>query len=308
MLSGCATSSRQSIPTSSFWQDIISERSGRDWWLQITDALDHVAYVVLVATPNSMKSDMVREEWRYARQQGVCVLPVQTSDALDFSSLPRWIQTKHFANLKTKPQWDAFVAELRRECVSPRVPFMADDLPKDFVKRPDEFEPIVQLLLDEMRDQRNPIAITTALRGAGGFGKTTLAKAVCHDPRIQEAFDDGIVWVTLGEKVDNLPGKVAELTGMLSGEASDFGSLEPAKSRLRELLADRDILMVIDDVWKMAHLEPFLQGGPTAPGSSPRAISTRCPSSAVTSKLTPCSRTRRRSCSRQACRRIANRR
>ena len=33
------------------WQDIISERSGRDWWLQIADALDNVAYMVVVATP-----------------------------------------------------------------------------------------------------------------------------------------------------------------------------------------------------------------------------------------------------------------
>jgi len=33
-------------------------------------------------------------------------------------------------------------------------------------------------------------------------------------------------------------------------------------TRLRELLAERDILLVIDDVWDAAHLEPFLQGGP----------------------------------------------
>ena len=37
-------------PDIHLWQDIVSERSGRDWWLQITDALDHVAYMVMVAT------------------------------------------------------------------------------------------------------------------------------------------------------------------------------------------------------------------------------------------------------------------
>jgi hypothetical protein len=260
-------------PDINLWQDIIGERSGRDWWLQITDALDHVAYMVMVATPEALNSDVVHKEWRYARQQGVRVLPVQASDALDFNSLPRWMKTKHFADLKTQPQWEAFVAELRREYAEPRVPFMADDLPEDFVRRPEEFEPIIQLLLDEKREQRTAVAvaITTALRGAGGFGKTTLAKAVCHDPRIQEMFDDGVLWVTLGEKVDNLAGKVAELTSMLSGEVSNFGSLEPAKTRLRELLADRHILIVIDDVWDAAHLEPFLQGGP----HSARLITTR---------------------------------
>ena len=235
-------------PEIKLWQDVISERAGKDWWLQITDALDHVAYMVVVATPEAMSSDAVQKEWRYARQQGVCVLPVQASDGLNLDSLPRWMRTQQFADLKVKAQWDLFIGDLHRLREMPRVPFMAEDLPKDFVARPEEFEPLIRLLLDKKREQRNPVAITTALRGAGGFGKTTLAKAVCHDHRIQEVFDDGVLWVTLGEKVDNLPGKVAELTSMLSGERTDFGSLEPAVTKLRELLADRDILMVIDDV------------------------------------------------------------
>jgi WD40 repeat protein len=249
-------------PEIDLFQDVISLHSGKDWWLQITNALNQVAYMVLVATPDAMASEAVRKEWRYARQQGVCVLPVQASEALDFSSLPRWMRTQQFANLKVKEQWELFIGDLHRACQTPRVLFMAEDLPKDFVARPAEFEPLIKMLLDERREQRNPVAITTALRGAGGFGKTTLAKAVCHDERIQEVFKDGVLWVTLGEKVDNLVGKVAELTTMLSGEPTNFTSKEAAVTRLRELLADRDILMVIDDVWEPAHLDPFLQGGP----------------------------------------------
>jgi hypothetical protein len=249
-------------PEINLFQDVISLHSGKDWWLQITNALNQVAYMVLVATPDAMASEAVRKEWRYARQQGVCVLPVQTSDDLDFDSLPRWMKTKQFANLEVTEQWKLFIDDLHRPCEAPRVPFMAEDLPKDFVTRPAEFEPIIRLLIDKAREQRAPVAITTALRGAGGFGKTTLAKAVCHDHRIQEVFDDGALWVTLGEKVDNLVGKVGELTTMLSGEPANFTSKEAAATRLRELLSDRDILLVIDDVWDPAHLDPFLQGGP----------------------------------------------
>lgn len=249
-------------PDIDLWQDIISERAGRDWWLQITDALNHIAYMVVVATPDATRSEFVRKEWRYARQQGVCVLPVKASEELDFDSLPRWMKTAHFADLKVKEQWDVFVSDLYRPCRQLRVPFMVEDLPEDFVARPVEFNQVIGLLLDKRREQRVPVAITTALRGAGGFGKTMLARAVCHDSFVQEAFDDGILWVTLGEKVDSLVGKVTELTSVLSGELTVFGSLEPAVTMLRELLADRDILMVIDDVWDPAHLEPFLQGGP----------------------------------------------
>ena len=39
-----------------------------------------------------------------------------------------------------------------------------------------------------------------AIHGGGGFGKTTLAIAVCHDPEVIRTFPNGILWVTMGEK------------------------------------------------------------------------------------------------------------
>jgi len=49
------------------WQDRVGMEGGRDWWLQITEALDKVDFMVLVMTPSAMGSEMVRKEWRYAR-------------------------------------------------------------------------------------------------------------------------------------------------------------------------------------------------------------------------------------------------
>ena len=145
----------------------------------------------------------------------------------------------------------------RRERV--RVPFMVEDLPLDFVPRPQEFEALLNKLLDQKREE--PVAITAALRGAGGYGKTTMAKALCHDERIQQAFDDGILWVTLGENPGNLVGKVVDLIETLSYERPGFTGIDAATARLAELLADRDILLGIDDAWNAAHLKPFIQGG-----------------------------------------------
>ena len=62
-----------------------------------------------------------------------------------------------------------------------RVPMMAPEPPVDFVQRPVEFEALKRKLLDAKGDA---VAITAALRGAGGYGKTTLAKALAHDPDI----------------------------------------------------------------------------------------------------------------------------
>jgi hypothetical protein len=78
---------------------------------------------------------------------------------------------------------------------------MAPKPPGEFVDRPHEYEALKELLL---ADGDRPVAITAALRGAGGYGKSTLAQALCHDPDVVAAFPDGILWTTLGEN----PGEV----------------------------------------------------------------------------------------------------
>ena len=239
------------------WQDRVGMEGGRDWWLQITEALDLVQFMALVITPSAIQSETVRKEWRYARQQGVCVYPIKGSPNLDFTSLPRWMRDSHFYDLDH--EWQKFVNDLSLSCETKRVPFMVEDLPEGFVPRPGEFDQLLKLLINERREE--PVAITAALRGAGGYGKTTLAKALCHDERVQEAFDDGILWVTLGESPGDLTGRVEDLIVTLGDERHNFTTLDAAVSRLKELLADRDILIVIDDVWDRAHVNPFIQGG-----------------------------------------------
>ena len=239
------------------WQDRVGMEGGKDWWQQITEALDVVEFMVLVMTPAAMRSEMVRKEWRYARQQGVCVYPVKGEPDLEFNSLPHWMRSVHFYDLDY--EWQKLVNDLNTRCQQARVPFMVEELPADYVPRPQEYEALIDKLLDQRREE--PVAITAALRGAGGYGKTTMAQALCHDERIQQAFDDGILWVTLGEHPGNLVGKVEDLIYMLSHERPGFTGIDAAAARLAELLADRDILLVVDDVWDAMHLKPFLQGG-----------------------------------------------
>lgn len=141
---------------------------------------------------------------------------------------------------------------------------MAAGLPGDFVARPREFDQLVALLTEQGWAQ-------VALNGAGGFGKTTLALALCHDPRIQQAFSDGILWVTLGKTPGNLTGRVLDLVEALSERRPGFTDLEAATAELAEQLGERRLLIVIDDVWNQAHLKPFLQGG----GRCARLMTTR---------------------------------
>jgi WD40 repeat protein len=250
------------------WQDRVGMEGGRDWWLQITDVLDKVDFMVLIMTPRAVESEIVRKEWRYARQNGVCVYPVIAAPNLDFNQLPQWMRKVHFYNLgldtsafQAGPNWVKFVADLRGSCNAPRVPFMAEDLPNDFIVRPEKIDGALGHLLDAKRE--NPLALTAALRGAGGYGKTTIAKAICHHPAVQEAFSDGILWVTLGENNSeaDLIGKLNDLIYTLRRERSGAVGLDNVSKEFADLLAERSFLLVIDDVWNSQHLRPFLQGG-----------------------------------------------
>ena len=137
-------------------------------------------------------------------------------------------------------------------------PFMAEDLPENFVQRPREFEPLVTYLLE--RERNRPVAITAALKGAGGYGKTILARAICHDRRIRKAFRDGIFWVTLGEKPD-VAGGLTKLYQKLTDSTRTFVDGEQAAGELAQQWENKHCLVVVDDVWNEAHLRPFLRGG-----------------------------------------------
>ena len=120
------------------------------------------------------------------------------------------------------------------------------------------FEQLMNQLLDKGRE--NPVTITTALHGAGGLGKTTLAAALCHHDDIITAFDDGILWVTLGQKPQIQAG-LTKLYAALTGEHPGFVDEEDAAFHLAQKLEDKSCLIVIDDVWDAAHLQTFMRGG-----------------------------------------------
>ncbi|MCB0195151.1 MAG: TIR domain-containing protein [Anaerolineae bacterium] len=244
---------KEGIPV---WQDRVKMEGGRDWWLQIVDALDQVEFMVLIVTPAAMQSPVVKKEWTYARQRGVCVYPVWGATPVDLTALPRWLRDSRFYHLDQ--EWPKLVEDLNQSCATPRVPFMAEEVTDDFVPRVDQLAHIERCLLD---GQGNPSADIVGLYGTAGYGKTVLAKAVCHDENIRAAYDDGVVWVTLGQNPGDLTGRVVDLVEVLSGERPCFATVDEAQTRLVQLLADRDILMVLDDVWNVSHLTPFLKGG-----------------------------------------------
>ncbi len=251
------------------WYDLADMEGGRDWWRQIAEAIDQVEHLVLIMTPNALTSEIVRREWRYARQVGCSVTPIMGGPELSFNDLPGWMRHHAFVEWWEPEAWTRLVRRLESEMKIPRVPFMAEDLPENFVPRRNELDELISKLVD--KGQSEPVGISAALSGAGGYGKTTLARAICHNEAIQDAYFDGVLWVTLGEDPGELTGRIIDLIHILTGERETFETTIAATSRFKELLAERHLLLVIDDVWNQAHLRPFLEGG----SNCARLITTR---------------------------------
>ncbi|MGA9599365.1 MAG: TIR domain-containing protein [Methylocystis sp.] len=243
----------------SVWQDIVALEGGRDWWSQIEDALRSkpLQHFILVVTPKALESEIVRREIRLARQEGKTFCPIKGPGLGDLGEAPpRWLGEVY--DLDIEERKTKLIQVLQGESRQKRVPMMAPEPPDDFVERPEEFDALKRRLLDSKGDA---VAITAALRGAGGYGKTTLAKALAHDADVQDAFFDGVLWAELGEKPENLLSTLSDLIKTLTGERPGLETINAAAAALAEALGDRRILLIVDDAWREQDLRPFLQGG-----------------------------------------------
>jgi WD40 repeat protein len=140
-----------------------------------------------------------------------------------------------------------------------------------FVQRP-ELEAVVEALTRESEQGEQvlmSVALTTALRGAGGFGKTALAQAVCEHGVVKKRFPAGILWVTLGQRLSEAQ-RLARVRDLLlwwtqKKDPSSYETLEAAASVLRDTLSGQKVLLVLDDVWLAEDVTPF--AGITTPAA-----------------------------------------
>ncbi|MEU1480690.1 NB-ARC domain-containing protein [Streptomyces sp. NPDC005760] len=151
---------------------------------------------------------------------------------------------------------------LREQAVRARAwPFMAPHSYREVVARPELSGAVLDILC---RDTAQTVAMTTALHGAGGFGKTVLAAEICREPRMRERFPGGVLWADLEERTG------AMLTVVINSLCAELGrpqrtleNPERAGQLLAAALAERPpSLLVVDDAWTATQLRPFLVGAP----------------------------------------------
>ncbi|XP_073108035.1 putative disease resistance protein RGA3 isoform X2 [Elaeis guineensis] len=111
-----------------------------------------------------------------------------------------------------------------------------------------EIEEHTQSLVDSLiKDDRRRNILIFAIVGAGGIGKTTLAKRIYNDRRIVEGFSVN-KWVCVSQDFDDINLLKDILDGDKNDRAGDQSksSLEP---KVETSLRDKKLFLVLDDVW-----------------------------------------------------------
>jgi hypothetical protein len=144
---------------------------------------------------------------------------------------------------------------------SPLRPGSAPPLPKLLFGREDTLRDLKIRLGIRASRSTSTLQVLTAIRGWPGIGKTSIAAALAHDSDIRTAFPDGVLWMSLGGQ-PNLLAALAEW-GRALGIDDLFYCPSPveASARLRARLRDKAFLLIIDDVWEIAHAEALMVGG-----------------------------------------------
>jgi MinD-like ATPase involved in chromosome partitioning or flagellar assembly len=232
-------------------------------------------YGAMVLTVRSYRraGTRIRDLWRRSRQLGVMLVLAVEADVSAGNEGPRWA--------RQVPVYDVTkdFGELVRALESPihlaPIPFMAPPVRPGFVGRTGEIAQIKKLLASA------PTRVV-AIVGLGGTGKTALARAICHDDDVIDSFDDGIIWVSLGSEADPLDAATAALSAF-GEDVSGITHIDEAERRIAAHLSNKRCLVIVDDVFNVAHLKLISSIGPEA-----RAIiTTRIPSIATAIDAVP---------------------
>ena len=124
--------------------------------------------------------------------------------------------------------------------------------PLNYLPRPDQLEPLVALLLSDRPEAVGVVDV----QGMGGIGKSVLAAAAAGEKRLHTRFKDGIYWLTIGQSPDMVAIQ-RQLARDLGVPLNEIQFLDAALGRteLENRLADKAVLLVLDDVWHLEHAE-----------------------------------------------------
>ena len=122
--------------------------------------------------------------------------------------------------------------------------------PANHVPRVELLKEISSAILNS--DITPTIGTTVTIRGIGGIGKSTIAKALCHDPLIKEHFINGFLWISLAPPLPNPMTMLSDIYQRLTDKSAAASNVSIIISKIKSLVSNPSckLLVILDDVWE----------------------------------------------------------
>jgi tetratricopeptide (TPR) repeat protein len=249
-----------------WWDRAAMESRGRTFVQEIRTAISAATRVIVVVGPAAARSDYVRLEWRDALDKCKVVVPILRGAATaaagpdDYSLVPPELSELHCPDFRRARPYDDALGELvrvlRTPVAEPAALSGVMGLPPHYLVRSELVVRLKELVLAHTHGASDESAAFAhaGVHGMGGVGKSVLTAAVVRSCETRRAFDDGIVWLSFGPE-PRLLGVLARLGAALRDSPTAYLQLETAVARMPELLADKDCLVILDDVWNVDDVE-----------------------------------------------------
>jgi WD40 repeat protein len=252
------------------WLDSQRIAGGAVWSSDIEHEIDRRPVTLALLSPASYASEICRAEQLRALDKGNRVIPLV---AVNGSDRPIYLYARQFRDFTNQADYPTRLAELLSDIRGDATATLPDKYRKtpikyltapprvaNYLERPEALHALRDALFAE--DHRQPIALT-AVHGMGGIGKTVLAKALTDDEVVQRAFPDGIVWITAGkERKRDFMAEMREVAKALGDDLSGYDNDLACENQYRTTIASKAALIVVDDVWSKADIEPLLVESP----------------------------------------------
>jgi hypothetical protein len=277
-----------------WWDKTCMESRGRSFLVELRDAIWDSERLIAVVGPGALRSKYVLQEWAYAYHFSKAIVPIlhrgsykdipyddaailwrdeyeRLPGSFDATKLMELHCPDFTENTSYRSSFDELVRILDSKLISqaevlgeaPAFP------PPNFMPRRSALQKLAEL---RMIDPKDPRSVMREMRimvihGAGGTGKSVLANAIAHSAQARWTFQNGIIWLRIG-KPQHLKDTEFESTHVfralktlglsLKKNINNYYDVRSAKQQLKETLAEKRCLLILDDVYDSTDAQDFV--------------------------------------------------